>query len=254
MRAIILLAFFCLCFTRPEISNSIINYKGGSIIQRFDCPKGFYRISRDSNSFHFFLQNLKLKDSGTLVKYYDGSVKNHQGVYAAVIDKSINNKDLHQCADAVIRLKAEYLYQNKKYKNIEFLFNGDNHYHGYTEYCKGDYSISKFYKYLDYIYSYANTASLKKQLKIKPFYQIDIGDVLIQSKNPYGHAVIVVDICQNSKGEKKYMLAQSYMPAQEIQILLNENKDDVWYSIEKRKEIYTPEWTFDTTDLRTWHD
>lgn len=254
MRIFILLAFFYLCFTYSKNIKSKTNYKEKSIISRFDCPAGYQRNNMDSSTFAYFLQHLKLKDSGAQVKYYDGNTKNNEGVYAAVVDKPINNKDLHQCADAVIRLRAEYLYQHKKYRNIQFLFNGDQKYHSFTDYSKGDYSITKFYKYLDYIYTYANTASLKKQLKSKPFYQMNIGDVLIQSKNPYGHAVIVVDICINKKGEKKYMLAQSYMPAQEIQILLNENKDDVWYSIEKRNEIYTPEWTFDTTDLRTWND
>ncbi len=254
MRFIFLLAFLYLSFTKTEFKKPIINFKKNTIIQRFPCPKDYVKKENDSTSFSYFLQHLKLKDSAAKVKYFDGSFKNPDGIYVSVIDKPINNKDLHQCADALIRLRAEYFYQNKKYKNIRFLFNGDKKYHAYTEYNQGDYSIAKFYSYLDYIYSYANTASLKKQLKPKPYYLLDIGDVLIQSKNPYGHAVMVVDVCKNNKGEKKYILAQSYMPAQEIQILLNENKDDVWFSMEKRNEIYTPEWTFDTTDLRTWEE
>ena len=46
---------------------------------------------------------------------------------------------------------------------------------------------------------------------------MQIGDVLIQGGSP-GHAVIVVDMAENpATGEKLYLLAQSYMPAQDIQ-------------------------------------
>jgi hypothetical protein len=52
-----------------------------------------------------------------------------------------------------------------------------------------------FVAYMDYVFNYANTASLKKQLKEKTVFRfIAIGDVFIQSGQPYGHAVIVVDL------------------------------------------------------------
>jgi hypothetical protein len=50
------------------------------------------------------------------------------------------------------------------------------------------------------------------------------------------------------------MLAQSYMPAQDIQILKNPNDSDIspWYSANFVDKLLTPEWTFDTGDLKTW--
>ena len=36
-----------------------------------------------------------------------------------------------------------------------------------------------------------------------------------------GHVVLIVDMAENDKGEKIFMLAQSYMPAQQTQILIN---------------------------------
>jgi hypothetical protein len=124
--------------------------------------------------------------------------------------------------------------------------------HGFKAYAKGDYSYKKFRNYMDYVFAYANTASLKKQLKPVPFYNMQAGDVLIQSGNPYGHAVIVTDVCINKKGEKCFMLAQSYMPAQETQILVVPGSTQPWYPKPQSKNIHTPEWTFDTTDLRRW--
>ncbi len=77
---------------------------------------------------------------------------------------------------------------------------------------------------------------------------MEIGDVFIQGGSP-GHAVIVVDLVVNSTtGEKRFLLAQSYMPAQDIHVLKNPNSTDSWYSMSE--VIETPEWTFRSSDLK----
>ena len=103
-----------------------------------------------------------------------------------------------------------------------------------------------------YIFSYANTRSLHQEMNPVNIMDMQIGDVFIQKKNPYGHAVIVVDMAVDpTSGKKVYLLAQSYMPAQDTQILLNPMNDRLspWYELNK-ETINTPEWTFETSDLR----
>ena len=81
---------------------------------------------------------------------------------------------------------------------------------------------------------------------------MQIGDVFIRAGSPYGHAVIVVDMAENdTTGEKVYMLAQSYMPAQDIQILVNREEREIspWYRLGEGP-VETPEWTFSPADLR----
>ena len=75
----------------------------------------------------------------------------------------------------------------------------------------------------------------------------------IQGGSP-GHAVLIMDVAKNpSTQDKMFLLAQSYMPAQDIHILKNEvNKEDSpWYSLDEIDEhLSTPEWTFNRDDLK----
>lgn len=67
-----------------------------------------------------------------------------------------------------------------------------------------------------------------------------------------GHAVIIVDMAVNDAGEKIFILAQSYMPAQQTQILINPNDENIspWYSSEIIDKLITPEWIFNSNELR----
>ncbi|TRX58804.1 hypothetical protein FNH22_13095 [Fulvivirga sp. M361] len=228
-------------------------HEAESILEkRIIPPKGYQRIPVSSGSFAHYLRTLPLKSSGNLVYYYNGLPKVNRSVYAAVVDMELDQQDLQQCADAVMRLRGEYLYKIKDYSNLHFDFVSDSKSRYYTTYVNGDYSYPTFRKYMRYIFSYANTRSLHNEMKPRDIMNMEIGDVLIQKKNPYGHAVIVVDMAINpANGKKVYLLAQSYMPAQDTQILLNPMNDDLspWYELNS-KTINTPEWTFTPQDLR----
>ena len=86
-----------------------INPEGSSIRERIRVPEGFQRVNPGEGSFGRFLTDLPLKPHGAEVRLYDGRVKAGE-VHEAVIDMDIGRRDLQQCADAVIRLRAEYLY------------------------------------------------------------------------------------------------------------------------------------------------
>lgn len=241
---------------------SVYDKERGQIKTRFVPPSGFVR--QDENGWGEYLRSLPLKPKGSSVYLYDGSVKHNQ-VHVAVIDMDIGNKDLQQCADAVMRLRAEYLYQNKQYDDIHFDFtNGWQCFYskwreGYRVKVVGNktewviraeptLSYDSFRRYLEVVFMYAGTLSLSKELNPRDILNIQIGDVFIQGGSP-GHAVIVVDMVVNSTtGEKRFLLAQSYMPAQDIHVLKNPNSTDSWYSMSE--VIETPEWTFRSSDLK----
>ncbi len=247
----------------------IVNSKGDRIITRFNAPEGYKRVTTNDGSFARYLQNIKLKPEGAAVLYYNGGRKSNNNVYKAVVDMPIGKRDLHQCADAIMRLRAEYLWQDKRYNDIHFNFTNGFRV-DYSKWMNGkrivvkgnrsywidktgvDSSYKTFWRYMETIFMYAGTLSLSKELKPVDVKDMQIGDIFIQGGSP-GHAVIVVDMAINQEtGDKLFMLAQSYMPAQEIQILTNRHNKSLspWYKLDFGNTLYTPEWTFNRTDLK----
>jgi len=226
-----------LAISTPLVQESLINPQGKTIKTRFNLPDGFYRDTLQKKSFQYFLQNFRLKEHNTKVHLYDGNLKNRQDVHEAIFDISVGKRDLQQCADATMRLRAEYLYQKKAYDSIHFNFtNGFNA--EYSKWRKGQrisvkgnkvswFSVAEngdsrksFDKYLTMVFSYAGTLSLAKEMKKISVDKMQIGDIFIQGGSP-GHAIIIVDMASNNTGETLFLLAQSYMPAQEIHVLKN---------------------------------
>ncbi|WP_293954872.1 MULTISPECIES: DUF4846 domain-containing protein [unclassified Sphingobacterium] len=231
-----------------------IDPNGMTIKSRFLLPEGFKRLQYKTVAFGSFLENLPLYSIDQEVHYYNGKIKRRENIYNSVVKLHIGKRDLHQCADAIMRLRADYLYGQKRYKDIKFNFLSDGKPRAYTNYAKGDYSYPTYWKYLEYIFAYANTASLHDELhQVNTTQEVKIGDTFIQKGSPIGHAVIVVDLAKNNSGKTIVLLAQSYMPAQDIQILnnWNDSKLSPWYDIDQ-DIIKTPEWTFYPKNLKTW--
>jgi len=212
-----------------------------------ELPKGFSRIESEKKSFTIWLRALQLKKSKK-VYLYNGLPKRNQTAQFAVLNISIGNKDLQQCADAVMRFRAEYLYAQKRFSEIVFW---DNNNKGYKLNAIND--RKHFDDYLNNVFARCGTLSLEKQLKpVRNLSNLQPGDVLIQGGSP-GHAMIVMDMATNNSGKKIYLLAQSYMPAQDIHIVINQmNKNtSPWYELND-ETIYTPEWVFPRGHFKTW--
>ena len=232
------------------------------------APKNFTIQEASTNSYAHYLQTLPLKPKGSKIKYYDGRTKGHFSEYVAVIDLPIGTKDLHQCADAVMRLRADYLWHTEQFDKIHFNFTNGMRI-DYNNWMQGQrikvvgnnttwYQAKEpsntpedYWNYLEQIWMYAGTLSLSKELTAREIKDIQIGDVFIQGGSP-GHAISIVNMAvHNITGEQLILLAQSYMPAQETHILTNpyDSQLSPWYSVKDLDELRTPEWTFNASDL-----
>ncbi|MEM7513255.1 MAG: DUF4846 domain-containing protein [Bacteroidota bacterium] len=96
----------------------------------------------------------------------------------------------------------------------------------------------------------SGTWSFEKELNPISMSEAKIGDVFIQGGFP-GHAIIIVDEAINTIGEKVFLFAQSYMPAQEIHILKNPNDPALspWYTLNEAT-LLTPEWSFPSESIK----
>ena len=247
---------------------SLIHPGGKNILTRFNPPAEFFRKEMDKNSFGYYLRNLPLKEDGAIVKLYDGTEKS-SAVYEAVIDLDIGKKDLQQCADAIMRLRGEYFYSRREFEKISFtLTNGFRM--EYTEWMNGSRlavtgnktrwvksaapsnTYADFRKFMEIVFSYAGTLSLSKALHPKNIDNIAIGDVFVHGGTP-GHAVLVVDVAENKSGGKVFMVAQSFMPAQDIHVLKNfeDERNSPWYK-NSISQLNTPQWSFEINELKSW--
>ena len=237
-----------------------------------DVPAGFRRVASKPDSEHntegddfaTWLRGLPMQPKGRQVRLFDGSLKRNQTAQAAVLDIDVGTKDHQQCADAVMRLRAEYLFA--RHREDEICFHASNGAElPWPKWKAGqrpkletrgadwrarqpaDGSWATFRKYLDFVFVYAGTWSLEKELlPVALETPIRAGDVFIQGGFP-GHAVIVMDVAASGDGQRRFLIAQSYMPAQDIHVLRNPVAETPWYaadSVTLGQKLVTPEWTF----------
>ncbi|OPC08189.1 hypothetical protein BAY01_17555 [Elizabethkingia miricola] len=249
-----------------EIQEHYVDEKSNTLKGRLLVPKGFTREITNENTWDHFIQNQALEKYGSPILKYDGTKISDQKHHIGTLMYDVGEKDLQQCADALIRLRAEYLFGQKRYNEIGFNFTSGDHF-TWKSYAEGERplingnnvkfikrapenalgSYSDFRQYLDIIYNYAGTISLSKELKdSKGNMELNIGDLIITPGSP-GHTVMIADKISDGKN-KKYALIEGFTPAQTIHILsVNGNP---WFSIKPGAIIETPRYTFQNAVIK----
>lgn len=281
---LILVMFISGCKNDKNLSGSNIEIAGASVQEssvqihkdkntvkeRFSAPKNFTWVGEQPDSFGYFIENFKLKPYGSDILKYDGIPISTQHLHEAIFDIDTGNKDLQQCADAVIRLRAEYLFRAKKFDDIRFHFtSGDlatwNDYkNGVRAFVSGnsvsfrktaafDDSYQNFRNYLDLVFTYAGTISLNKETKpVTQNADLKTGDILITAGSP-GHVVLIAGVCKNKEGKKLFLLTEGFTPAQSIHLLSNPFNKNIspWYDLDvNSSETKTARYIFKPTNFR----
>ena len=240
-------------------------------LKEIKLPEGYQFLYTGDSVYASWLLNLELKKTNT-VYLYNKQRKKYQGAQFAVLDLDIGKKDLLQCADAAIKLRADFLFMNSQFDKLSFVAtSGDKL--SFQKWLQGtrwkekgnrlqtyesgitatDRNIS-YRQFMDLVYTYCGTYSLSRQLKaIDDNNDLQPGDIFIEGGFP-GHAVTVMAVAKNTIGKKIILLSQGYMPAQDIHLLKNFNDSDLnpWYSIEELYPLNTPQWKFGSRSLKRW--
>ncbi len=223
------------------------------VIGDIPLPAGFERLPVVAHSFAGWLRQIALRKDNT-VYLYNGQPKANQQLHYAVLDISTGTKDLQQCADAVMRLKAEYAYSNKNYAAISFA-DGNKSSLSFTKYAasqNGCFSHECLLHFLEIVFARCGTYTVEGMTKPIELSDMQAGDVLIKAGSP-GHTMMVADMAVNKKtGQKIYLLLQGYMPAQDMHIVINQAKEHLspWYALTSDETIRTPGWVFNKRQLR----
>ncbi len=247
---------------------SLLNSEGAVLETRVQAPEGFVRQAAESGRLQDYLRKYPLKEAGSPVLLYDGSKKGNQKAHAAVFALPIENEDLQQCADSIMRMYTEYFWNTGQHDRIGFHFvNGfyleykkwrdgyrvqvDGNNTKWVQSAKYDDSYENLKKYLRMAFAYAGTLSMESESSEISLQEIQAGDVFLEGGSP-GHVVMVVDVCEDAQGKKAFLLAQGYMPAQEFHLLVNPlHEDDPWYyETEVEYPLQTPEYVFSEGSLR----
>lgn len=251
----------------------VVDQSKSSIRKRFTPPKGYFWVKEVAGSFSDFLQNFPLHPPHFPVRDFTGFPITQQNHHIALLRIDVGTKDLQQCADAWMRLYAEYLWLNRRFDEIGFEFTSGQFF-SWNDYSKGirtqelkkkvrfinigktENSYESFQNYLEIVFRYAGTISLDREsVPVSNNAAIRTGDFLIKPGSP-GHSVIIVGVARNAAGKKIYLLAESFMPAQDIHILVNHKNPQLspWYELDvNAPQTITAKFTFKPTSIKRFH-
>lgn len=262
-----------LAVTTNFVEPNLINKTGTSISDRVKTPDGYSRVNYSKGTFQEYIQNFPLNAFGSKVINYDGSEYFNQSGHFGILNLSVPKNGLQQCADALIRLRSEYLWKKNQQSKIGFEFTS-GHYCSWVKYAEGyrpkvkgnkvtfhkteskDSSKTNFYRYLNLIYTYSGTLSMYNELpKVTKAENLQIGDMLVYPGTP-GHIIMIVDEVKNEVGEKRFILAQGNTPAQSVHLLKNPNdsKLNPWYELELGAYIEVPGYYFNSAKFIRFKD
>ena len=248
----------------------LVDLHKSKVITRFTPPQGYFWMKEQSGSFGEYLVNFPLHPPGFPVRDYRMVPVKTQDRHVALLKIDVGDKDLQQCADAWMRLYAEYLWSQKRFDEIGFEFTSGQFF-AWKDYKNGirtkeskkkvsfydagiaDESYTAFRDYLNIIFRYAGTISLDREaVPVTQNSDIKTGDFIIRPGSP-GHSVIIMGIATNNAGKRLYLLAESFMPAQDIHILKNTAHPELspWYELDvNAPKTVTAKYTFSPTSIK----
>ena len=216
--------------------------------QRFSPPFGFSRVTVQPNSFAAWLRAIPLQEAGSPVLDFRDreSKKAGDSTVAAVVDFNISGKRLEQCMDILLRFYSDYLITNGKRDSLQIplpdglLLSWKEWQEGWRPYFKGfnfhfsqtaqtDSSQKNFECYLAEIFSYSGSHTFYYFFSQIPADEIKIGDFIVR-KNRKGHAVLIMDLVENERGQKMVMVGQGDTPACQFYILKGKDGSP-WFSL-----------------------
>lgn len=224
-------------------------------------PEGYTRQPiEDASSYAAYLRGLPIRTDREDVRLYTGEKVSMPS--AGIVPLDLGKRDVHQCADSVIRLHAEWLWSVDREEEAAYHYtSGDlaawkDWRRGKILKVKGNEVLQvsgkkspdtheAYREWLDKVFTYASTRSLHRDSKkIKSSKELQSGDFYLQGGSP-GHVVMILDIAEASDGARVALFGQGYLPAREFHVIRGEASDTidgVWFKLDDDVPVSTPTW------------
>ncbi|MBX3183916.1 MAG: hypothetical protein KIT72_07325 [Polyangiaceae bacterium] len=248
----------------PWVAAGLVSVPAEGLEQRITAPPGFSRVALEPATFGAWLRGLPVEPEGTPVRSYAGDTIRSASSVAAVVALDVGKADLQQCADAIMRLHAEWRWstgaREHRYRSASGLSLE------FSRWQRGERLVAEGPKlswvpsgraraadhatlrsFLDAVFAWTNTVALGRQAKAVSFDELRPGDFVVQGGNP-GHAVLVLDEARAVDGRRALLLGQSYMPAQSFHVLRApaqhrlEGAHPGWFAVAADEVLQTPFW------------
>jgi len=228
-----------------------------------------------AGSYAHWLRHLPLRKPGTPVRDHRGApLAASTAVAAAVVDLDVGKRDLQQCVDTLIRLRAEYLWYKKRPHRARFRYAGGR-YFGWAQWARGirpkrrggrivyekrayaSLSRRNFRRYLTFLFAMTGTMHHVGEPRV-PFARLSAGHFFIQPPprpGALGHAVVILDVAREvgGRGRLRALLAEGFTPAQSFHVLQrNTTGGGAWFALDPSQPVQTPLWgpAFQWSQLR----
>lgn len=230
-------------------------------------------MKQTPGSFSEYLVNFPLHPPDFPIRDYRAIPVENQDNHIAILKIDVGDKDLQQCADTWMRLYAEYFWLKSVTLRLDLNSQAASSFHGtitgtgfepkklksvlsFYDSGEKDDSYSAFRKYFNIIFRFAGTIFLDKEsLPVAGNDDIKPGDFIINSGRP-GHSVVIVGVAKNNQGKRIYLLAESYMPAQDVDLLKNTGNPAIspWDELDvDASKTITAKYTFKPTSIKHFH-
>lgn len=139
-----------------------------------------------------------------------------------------------QCADIALRLLAEFAWEHSP-NSTPWFRSLSGHEIRWDKWLRGRYGTNEsqtaivftpgqsraatreeFDRFLSFVMTYTNTASMSRDWTVIPESELTIGDVIIQphcTGQGMGHLSVVVDACADASGARRFIFVDGYTPA-----------------------------------------
>ena len=220
------------------------------LADRFPPPQGSQRIAPAEGSFGDWLEKIPIDTNKKILHYYTGDEALQQNGHAAIVDIPVKN-NVQDSRKIIMRIRAEYLYQQGRYDEIEFrnkegrIINPRIWYAQKYPGTEFNFPYREFNRFIKESLPGADWSEYMNNLERIAPSEAEAGDIVYQ-KSGGSHAMMIAGAAENPSRERMLLFIEGATPPAEVHVVANPADPSIspWYRMEESRPVRTPYWVF----------